>query len=124
MAIDDFKEFLRKYPKLKDEVDAKSKTYQDIYNHWRMYGDDGSWDKYKNVENKPIETKTVNDSGGDSVKQVLDFVKGIKPESITNTLGTVQKFMSIFQSISQSKTKAATPMLSDSLFKNDFKRFD
>lgn len=132
MALEDFREFLKKYPKLKEVVDNKSMTYQQIYNNWRMFGDDGSYDKYRvdgdKVVESPAQPSTAQQSTtpppADNIKQILDFVKGIKPESINNTLNTVQKVMSIFQTMSQSKAKTAQPFLSDSLFKNDFKRFD
>ena len=45
--MDDFRKFVRKYPKLKDEVRDGKTTWQSIYEEWVLYGDKNDWSKYE-----------------------------------------------------------------------------
>ena len=66
--IEEFKEFVRKYPKLKYEVRDGKRTWQSIYEEWTLLGDDGSWDAYKG------EGKTSGESQ-EFVHSALKYIK-------------------------------------------------
>ena len=56
--LDEFKQFVRKYPGLKYDVRNGKATWQSIYEEWYLYGEeDSQWEKYKEI---PTESSTSN----------------------------------------------------------------
>lgn len=95
-SLDEFKDFLKLHPLLKEEVLTHKKTWQEIYEQWVLFKDDTMWDKYK-LEEKPKEEKKVND---DLVKNVLSYVKKIDPDTITKYVSSIQKIIELVTSFS------------------------
>jgi len=105
--MNEFKEFVRKYPLLKDEVHSGSKTWQMIYEDWVIYGDDDSkWNQYieKKIEKEKSKENTLDFS---NVKKVFDYAKNINPDNLNKTLNNVQKVIQIAQTVSGNKTISA-----------------
>lgn len=100
-SIDDFKGFVKNYPKLKFEVRDGKRSWQSIYEEWTLLGDDGSWDNYKESGS---ELKVDSAEGQEFLRSALQYVKKINPDDITKTIGTVQKVLSIVQSFNGGKT--------------------
>ena len=49
--IDEFRTFVRKYPRIKDDVKNGLKTWQSLYEDWVLLGEEDSvWDIYKEVK--------------------------------------------------------------------------
>lgn len=105
--MNEFKEFVRKYPLLKDEVHSGSKTWQMIYEDWVIYGDDDSkWNQYieKKIEKEKSKENAIDFS---NVKKVFDYAKNINPDNLNKTLNNVQKVIQIAQTVSGNKTISA-----------------
>lgn len=105
--MNEFKEFVRKYPLLKDEVHSGSKTWQMIYEDWVIYGDDDSkWNQYieKKIEKEKSKENALDFS---NVKKVFDYAKNINPDNLNKTLNNVQKVIQIAQTVSGNKTISA-----------------
>ncbi len=98
-SIEEFKAFVKNYPKLKHEVREGKRTWQSIYEEWTLLGDDGSWESYKESEN----SKITSTEGQEFIKSALQYVKKINPDDITKTIGTVQKVLGIVQSFGGTK---------------------
>jgi len=98
-SIDEFKEFVKKYPKLKFEVREGKRSWQSIYEEWTLLGDDGSWDSYKGSKG----IKSNSGEGQEFIQSALKYVKKLNPDDITKTIGTVQKVLGIVQSFGGSK---------------------
>lgn len=99
--IDDFREFVKKYPKIKDDVKNGIKTWQVLYEDWVMLGEEDSvWDIYKETTSKAdIGSKKLDDLLTTSnIKNIIEYVKKINPDSISKTLNTIQKVLQITQS--------------------------
>ncbi len=99
--IDDFREFVKKYPKIKDDVKNGVKTWQVLYEDWVMLGEEDSvWDIYKETTSKAdIGSKKLDDLLTTSnIKNIIEYVKKINPDSISKTLNTIQKVLQITQS--------------------------
>ncbi len=99
--IDDFREFVKKYPKIKDDVKNGVKTWQVLYEDWVMLGEEDSvWDIYKETSSKgDIGSKKLDDLLTTSnIKNIIEYVKKINPDSISKTLNTIQKVLQITQS--------------------------
>ncbi len=97
--MEEFKEFVSKHPKLKEEVTNKTYTWQNIYENWVILGEnDPMWNKYK--EEKEIKPNTLEDLlSQNNIKSIINYVKKLDPDSISKTLNTVQKVLQITQSI-------------------------
>jgi uncharacterized membrane protein len=63
--IDAFRNFVKKYPKIKDDVKNGIKTWQAFYEDWVMLGEEDSiWDIYR-------ETNNTNDLGSKKIDDLL-----------------------------------------------------
>ncbi|HWO95113.1 MAG TPA: YlbD family protein [Bacillus sp. (in: firmicutes)] len=50
-SIAQFKEFVKKHPKLIKEVRAERKTWQELYEDWYLFGEeDETWKQYRDIE--------------------------------------------------------------------------
>lgn len=106
MSLDSFKEFVKKHPKLKDEVSSNKRTWQKIYEDFTILGeDDDSWIKYRDEnfkigdsikevvkEEKKFDGKTIED-----VKNVINYLKKVDTAKVASTLTSAQKIMSLVQ---------------------------
>ena len=93
-SVEEFKEFVKKYPKLKFEVRDGKRSWQSIYEEWTLLGDDGSWENYKEAAESNIDSV----ENQEFIRKALNYVKKINPDNITKTIGSVQKVLSIVQS--------------------------
>lgn len=116
--LDEFKQFVRKYPGLKYDVRNGKATWQSIYEEWYLYGEeDSQWEKYKEVPTESStskapatntngnnatnsESKTSNStmSGAEMMTQAFQYLQKMDMNKVQQTMGTVQKFIQIFQS--------------------------
>lgn len=93
--MEEFRAFVKKYPKIKDDVQNKIKTWQNIYEDWVILGEDNEvWNKYKDIGNR-ISQDFLSSDG---MKQIMGYIKKINPDSISKTLNTIQKVLQISQS--------------------------
>ncbi len=86
-SLEEFKNFVRTQPHLKDVVAKNERTWQQIYEEWFLYGPDSLVkQEEKNNVNLP-----------DSMKDIYSMIKKINPDSLAKTLNTAQKFITVFQ---------------------------
>ncbi len=109
--MDEFKEFVLKYPKLKDEVRNDKRTWQSIYEEWKLYGDDGSYSRYKDDSNNNhndsgLRDNNSNDGSDDTVKQIIGYVKKLNPDNVTKTVSAVQKILGMVGTMNGSQGKS------------------
>ncbi len=106
-TMDEFREFVNKYPKLKDDVREEKRTWQSIYEEWRLYGDDGSYLEYKeNADNK--RDSNASNETDDAVKQIIGYVKKLNPDNVTKTVSTVQKILNMVGTMNGGQSKVDT----------------
>lgn len=49
-SINDFKQFVKKHPKLIKEVRKEQRSWQDVYENWVLFGEkDPIWDPYREL---------------------------------------------------------------------------
>lgn len=93
--MEEFRSFVNKYPKIKDDVINKTRTWQNIYEDWVILGENNEvWNKYK----EPISKIGTDFLSSDGMKQIIGYLKKINPDSISKTLNTIQKVLQISQS--------------------------
>lgn len=105
--MEEFRAFVNKYPKLKDEVRNGTRTWQNIYEEWVLYGEGENFDSYKDT---PKETITKNGNNlminMDSVKNIIGYIQRINPDNLNKTLNTVQKVIQIAQTVGGGKASS------------------
>ena len=104
--MDRFKEYIKKNPNLKNEVIAKKKTWQELYEEFILIGD----------EPKAIESDTTQ-----MLKNVIGYVKKIDPDQITKTVTSIQKVIELLASFGAGASVAsASKSTLDPLFDRKF----
>lgn len=99
--IDEFREFVKKYPLIKEDVKNNKRTWQSFYEDWVLLGEnDGIWDIYKSSKiSSDLGSKKLDELLTTSnIKNIVEYVKKINPDSISKTLNTIQKVLQITQS--------------------------
>ena len=128
--VNEFKDFVRSHPALKDEVSSGKSTWQNLYELWYLYGpDDGQWDQYKpekiekserkiekserpDVKAEVVDTRS-DMSGPEMVAQAFEYLQKVDIDKVQKTMGTFQQFIQIFQTMQGGKGagSAASGML-------------
>ncbi len=108
--MEDFREFVNRYPKLREDVRERKRTWQDIYEEWVLYGEGDNFSQYREKSNN-IENKASNlNVNMDSVKNMLNYIKKINPDDLNKTLNTVQKVIQIAQTVGGGKVGSVSPI--------------
>ena len=93
--MDEFRDFVSRYPLVREEVVSGKKTWQAIYEDWVILGENNSiWDKYKESKKETIDLLS-----SENLRNIMNYVKKINPDSISKTLNTVQKILQITEGI-------------------------
>lgn len=93
--MDEFRDFVSRYPLVREEVVSGKKTWQTIYEDWVILGENNSiWDKYKETKKETIDLLS-----SENLRNIMNYVKKINPDSISKTLNTVQKILQLTQGI-------------------------
>ena len=103
--MEEFRSFVAKYPKVKEEVHSGKRTWQSIYEDWVILGEeDEQWGPFKDsvTTNSEVKKPGIDFLSSDGMKTIMGYVKKINPDSISKTLNTVQKVLQITQGFGQS----------------------
>ncbi|KPB03338.1 YlbD family protein [Bacillus sp. CHD6a] len=61
-SIEKFKDFVKRHPKLSQEVKSKKKTWQDLFEEWYLLGEeDESWKNFRDDETQEEKTEKKSD---------------------------------------------------------------
>lgn len=96
--MNEFRDFVSRYPLVREEVASGKKTWQNIYEDWVILGEENDiWKPYlKKTENK---NEGIDLLSSENIKNIMGYIKKINPDSISKTLNTVQKILQITQGI-------------------------
>ncbi|MCA1053389.1 YlbD family protein [Rossellomorea aquimaris] len=109
--VKEFKEFVRKNPKIIKDVRNGNTNWQDLFEDWYILGEeDTRWDSYRDGE-KSSEAKAVDSNKNGWFDSVGELVKNMDANqlqshinNISEVLGTVQGVISQFSSNPKSPT--------------------
>ncbi|WP_338781765.1 YlbD family protein [Metabacillus sp. FJAT-52054] len=95
--VEEFKEFVRKHPKMIEEAKKGTKTWQEYYENWYLLGEnDAYWNDYKDATQEEKET----DEEKGFVTQLFSAVKkmdanemNISLSKMSNAVSTVQNLL-------------------------------
>lgn len=104
-TVMEFKEFVKKHPKLVQEVRTGKRTWQELYEDWYLLGeDDSSWNAFRNKNDK----KKDDAKSSDFMSKILSSVKNLNVNDFQNqisnvgsTISTIQSVINQFQSFKQ-----------------------
>lgn len=95
--IEDFKEFVREHPKLIDEVRKGEKKWKDIFEDWRLLGnEDPAWKKYKS----DVKDETKNEKSS-FLTTLLTSVKNLDIDQVNENLYKMNNAISSIQELLQ-----------------------
>lgn len=131
--IDEFKEFVKAHPSIKNVIDTKEKTWQNLFEEWSMLGSDLMWNNYSKDGEEKVKTTSTSKVNipvskevaqlGELVKTCVGYVKKINPDSIAKTVTNVQKLMALVAGIGAANTAKAAKtnkLTGDPLFDKKF----
>ena len=140
--VNEFKDFVRNHPGLKEEVASGKSTWQNFYEAWYLYGaDDRQWDQFKpgaqQIENPQVTNKreTVEAelitpkadlSGTEMITQAFEYLQKVDLDKVQKTMGTFQQFIQIFNTMGGKGAGAAATgglLGSSAISKNNYKGF-
>jgi hypothetical protein len=100
-AIDEFKAFVKKYPKLSKVRRENNLSWQDIFEEWVLYGEDKNFWKEYGIEIKAARSeKKLFDFGGGSgadILKVANFLNQLDPVDLQEKLKQVDSALSMIQ---------------------------
>jgi hypothetical protein len=109
-SVEHFKEFVKKHPKLRDEVRSGQKTWQQYFEEWYLYGEDSDiWKPYSNNQSNPQNENIGSNEGNGYIGKVMSLVRNLNPDQIQGHLSNVNSTLTnIQQLISQFKSPSST----------------
>lgn len=127
-TVRQFKQFVKKHPKLVKQVRDGNKTWQDIYEEWTILGEeDEIWEKYTKLEDEDEEEmadsteeddddqekNANNKSSSLQAADILGLLKSVNLDDIqghinnlSGVMKTLQGLMQSFQSNSSSNSNS------------------
>lgn len=106
LRVGEFKEFVRRHPKLVEEVRNKKRSWQEIYEEWDLFGDDHEiWEPYlPDVKKRPSTANGANPAAGQQAPGLLSMLGKIDLDDVqkyaaqlNDTLAYVQQLLEKFQ---------------------------
>ena len=106
--IDSFKEFVRNNNYLINYTKNGTKTWQDLYEMYDLYGEDSdAWNKYLNEDtrnnNQTTAPKTPN-----YVEEIVRMAKNIDMDKVQEGITSLQKTLGLFGDLFASKGTSST----------------
>lgn len=104
MKKEEFKEFVRKNPKLITYVKNNTMTWQKFYEMYDLYGESNEvWDEYLKKEETKTTTNTAVKAGvtGLTLSEVVNWFKNVDLDGIQEGIGNVQRVLGVVQDFSK-----------------------
>ena len=110
MKKEEFKEFVRKNPKLITYVKNNEMTWQKFYEMYDLYGDTNEiWNDYiKKEEEKETVKATRAGIAGLSLSEVVNWFKNVDLDGLQEGIGNVQRVLGVVQDFTK-KDKIEEP---------------
>lgn len=100
--LDEFKQFVKAHPLLKQEVIAKRKTWQELYEDYVILGSEAfsndNAEKASTEVKEEVASEKKPSQTEDLIKSIMGYVKKIDPDQVTKTVTSIQKVLELFSS--------------------------
>ncbi|WP_155111153.1 YlbD family protein [Metabacillus mangrovi] len=93
--VEEFKDFVRRHPKIIEEAKKGSRTWQEYYENWYLLGEeDAYWTPYKSTETKNEEAEEKG-----FVTQILSAVRKMDANEMNQSLSKMSNAVSTVQNL-------------------------
>ncbi len=108
---EEFKNFVKAHPELIKHVKSGNMTWQKFYELYSLYDeDDSAWHEYlKPKEEVNVSINNNHSSSNFGISEIVNMVKGIKPEVLQQNINSIQKFLGFVQEFVGDGDKIKTP---------------
>lgn len=114
-SINDFKQFVKKHPKLIKEVRKEQRSWQDVYENWVLFGEsDPIWDPYREPE-EASEAVPETPQKNDFVSKMVTAVKKMDVNQMNEQINKMSQSISSLQSLLNTFPEADRSILSQAL---------
>ncbi|MBA2874112.1 YlbD family protein [Thermaerobacillus caldiproteolyticus] len=96
-SVEKFKRFVKKHPKIIQEVRNGQKTWKEFYEEWYLFGeDDEIWEKYKNEKNEKVDqTEKMNSV----INKIVSTIKNMDVNEMQQHIANVQQAITAIQNV-------------------------
>lgn len=106
MKKEEFKEFVKKNPKLISYVKNNEMTWQKFYEMYDLYGDDDNiWNEYTSSPTLGIDKKVTKTAktgiAGLTLSEVVNWFKNVDLDGLQESIGSVQRVLGVVQDFSK-----------------------
>lgn len=96
---DEFKEFVRKNPKLISYVKKGDMNWQKFYEIYDLYGEEESaWSSYL-IKEEELRNVTTTATTGIGFNEIINFIKNIDLDSVQEGVNSVQRVLGVIQDL-------------------------
>jgi hypothetical protein len=102
MSVEQFKQFVKKHPKIIEEVRQGRKTWKELYNDWYVFGEeDEMWDVYKSTNEKEEQSALI--------QKLVNYLKHVDVNElqtyVTNVQQAITSIQEVVRQMQQTNTK-------------------
>ena len=94
--LDEFKEFIKDKPFLKERVDNKETTWQSLYETYDLFGKDAEVFK-----NNSVEENNIRSNSGNRNNSILKMLEGVNLDKISENLEGMKKILGVLGEFSK-----------------------
>ena len=98
---EEFKEFVKKNPRLITFIKNGDMTWQKFYEIYDLYG--GESDAWKDFLSASVETTTSAESKSQATSDLMSWIKGIDLDSVREGVNSLQRVIGVMQDFGSSK---------------------
>ena len=98
--FDDFRDFVKDKPFLKELVKSKEYTWQDLYERYDLYGPEDEVFIEKEVEEEIIDEEE-NEEKDEGFSSILGLLSGLDMDKISDSLSSLKKVLNILAEVSK-----------------------
>jgi len=92
-SIEEFKQFVKRHPKLIKEVRDGKKTWKELYQDWYLLGEeDEIWDTYK-------ETNETESQDNNFITKILSSLKSMDANEVSQYITNFQEAIAAIQNV-------------------------
>lgn len=112
-SIEKFKDFVKRHPKLSEEVRNKRKTWQDLFEEWYLLGEeDESWESFRQ-DGAAKDDKVDKGAKSDVIPQLLQSLKKMDMNQmqyhLTNVNSAIGNIQQLIQQFLPNASKGSSP---------------
>ena len=119
MKKEEFKEFVKKNPRLITYVKNNEMTWQKFYEMFDLYGEsEDAWKEYINKEEKKEEIGNNNVKAGLTLSEVVNWFKNVDLDGLQEGIGNVQRVLGVMQDFTKKDNKEVNTYKPRPLYKH------